>query len=491
MSESLRQKTFKGAVWAFLEKIGTQVVHFLVTIVLARLLTPNDYGVIGMLAVFLSVSQLFIDCGFGSALIRKKDRTDEDLSTVFWYNLAVACACYVVLFCAAPAIAGYYKMPVLAGILRVVGFNLVVNALYTVQVTRLTAMVNFKLQAKVAILSCVVSGLVGVGMAFYGCGAWALVGQMMSASLFSGALFWALSGWRPQFVFSKTAFRKLFGFGSRIMAASVLHTAYTNIAPLIIGRKYSAADLGVYSRADSLVALPGNIFQSTLGRVIFPVLSSIQDDEPRLRAAYNKYLRVITSIVSPAMLLLAAVSEPLVLTLIGAKWHSCVPYMMILAIAWMLDPIIIVNLNMLYVKGRSDIVLKLEIIKKIIAIAIVVISVQFGIVWLCVGRVAYAFIALGLNLYVCSPFIGMSFWRQMREVWPVYACSFLSAGCAFMVSSVLSSIDANVWMNNLFRLVVAGLTGLSAYGALAYLLRFDIVGEGLILFNKARGRICR
>lgn len=480
MAESLKSKTLRGAFWTLLERLGTQVVGFVVSIVLARLLAPSDYGVIGMLGVFLSISQMFIDCGFGSALIRKKDRTDIDFSTVFWFNLISAIFFYIILFFAAPFIADYYRMPILVNILRVIGLTLIVQALYTIQVTRLTAIVNFKPQAKVAVLSCIFSGIVGISLAYCGFGAWALVGQSLFAATFSGTMYWIFSGWRPQFIFSKVAFKDLFGFSSKIVVASLLHTIYTNISPLIIGRKYTAADLGFYSRADGLAQLPGSIFQGTLGRVIFPVLSAIQDDNERLKAAYNKYLRLMTSLVAPSMLLLAACSKPLVTFLIGEKWLPCVPYLQLLAIGWMIDPIILVNLNILYVKGRSDIVLKLEVIKKIIAIAIVVTAVQYGVLWLCVGRVVYGYIALALNLRACGPFLGMSFWRQMREVAPIYSCAFAAAGAAY----VLTELPCY----SFFSLALAGFTGVALYLLLAWILKFDIITEGFQILGKLRGR---
>lgn len=491
MTDSLKNKTINGAFWTGIERVANQSVGFVVSIVLARLLTPSDYGTVGMLAVFLSISGLFIDAGFTSALIQKKDRTDADFSTVFWCNLAISSVCYLVLFVAAPGIAEFYRMPVLKNMMRVLGLVLVINAIYTTQVTRLTALLDFKTQAKVSFSNCVISGTVGITLAFCGWGAWALVAQNVFSSTFSCTCYWLVTGWRPQFLFSRESFRRLFAFGSRLLAASCLHTIYTNISPIIIGRKYSATDLGTYTRSDSLVTLPGNIFQSTLGRVIYPVLSSIQDNEPRLRTAYNKYLRVITSIVAPSMLLMAAVSEPLILTLIGAKWLACVPYMMILAIGWMIDPIIVVNLNMIYVKGRSDVVLKLEIIKKSIAIAIVVVAVQFGVIWLCVGRMVYSFIALGLNLHVCGPFIGMSFWQQMEEVWKIYVSGLFAALCAYAVVIMSARLSIDSWWFQAARLCVAAIAGVGLYSALAFAFKFDVIGEGAALLQKARSRICR
>ena len=480
MADSLRKKTLTGVAWAFSEKIGTQVVSFIVTVVLARLLSPSDYGAIGLLAVFLSVSQMFVDCGFGSALIRQKEKTDMDFSTVFWYNFAISSACYIVLFLAAPAIATYYKMPILKDVLRVIGLNLIIHALYAIQVTRLTANVQFGLQAKIAVLASVLSGALGIILAYFGFGVWALVGQTMGAAVFAGVMFWLFSGWRPQFVFSCESFRRLFGFGAKIMAASFLHTVYTNVSPLIIGRKYSAADLGFYSRGNSLAALPGGVFQSTLGRVIYPVLSSIQGDEERLRSVYSKYLRLSTSLVAPAMLLLAACAKPVILLLLGEKWLPCCPYLQLLAIGWVSDPIVQVNLNILYVKGHSDIVLKLEILKKTIAIAIVVTAVQFGVLWLCIGRIVYAYIALFLNIYWCGPFIGMGFWRQMHEVFPIYLSAFVAAVIAYaaVVYDGLSLIFSNsLFVANLTLLIVAAAIGLSTYMLLAWLQKFDFIVE--------------
>lgn len=488
MSDSLKNKTLHGAFWTVIERLGSQVVGFVVTVVLARLLQPSDYGAIGMLAVFLSISQMFIDCGFGSALIRKKDRTDIDFSTVFWYNLAVAIVCYGILFAVAPLISSFYNMPVLSAVLRVVGVNLVIQALFTIQITRLTAAVQFKTQAKVTVLSCVLGGCIGICFAFLGYGVWALVFQSLASSLVSGLAYWIVSDWRPAMRFSYDAFRQLFGFGSKIMAASCMHTIYTNISPLIVGRKYSATDLGLYSRADSLAALPGSIFQGTLGRVIFPVLASIQDDESRLITAYSKYLKVITSIVVPAMLTLAACAEPVVVMLVGERWIPCVPYLRLLAIGWACDPIIVVNLNILYVKGRSDIVLRLEIIKKAIAILIVVVAVQFGVLWLCVGRVVYAYVALALNLHYCGPFIGMGFGRQMRQVAPIYVVSILSSLLAYSLVCVGSShqVIESAFFHSVLTLGLAGGGAVAIYGGMAYFLKFDLIIEGLKILRRGR-----
>jgi len=363
--------------------------------------------------------------------------------------------------------------------------------LYTVQVTRLTVAIDFKTQAKISILRCVVSGIVGIGFAYLGYGAWALVWQTVISALFGAVAFWVVSGWRPRFLFSWPSFVELFGFGSRLMLANFLHTIYANISPLIVGRKYTAADLGQYTRADSMAALPGTVFQSTLGRVLFPVLASIQDDEVRLRRAYNKYLKLMTSIVAPSMLLLAAVSEPFIVMMIGEKWLPCVPYLQLLALGWMIDPIVLVNLNVLYVKGRSDVVLKLEIVKKVIAITIVVISVQYGVLWLCIGRVIYSYIALLLNLKFCGPFIGIGFFKQMREVAPIYLAAGAAAFVAYLTAHwfLFSSIIYQAEMRAIVSLIVASVLAMTVYGLTALVLKFDLVVEGRQLLTGCVARI--
>ena len=486
MKESLKTKTLKGVVWTGLDRILNQVVQFFISIVLARLLSPSDYGVLGIMNVFLGIAGLFVDCGLSAGLLRKKDKTDEDYSTVFWCNLVMSSLCYLFIFFSSPFIASYYNIDSLKLMLRVLGLILIINALFTVQITRLTSLIDFKSQTKVSFSSCIISGSIGLYLAYSGWGPWSLVVQQIFAAIYKTFAYWFVSGWHPKFVFSKKSFASFFSFGSRLLLASILGTIYNYISPLIIGKKYTMSDLGNYTRADSFVHLPGGIFQSTFGRVIYPVLISIQDEEIRLREAYKKYLRIITSLVVPTMLLLAAVSEPLILVLIGEKWKACVPYIMILAVGWMVDPIVTVNLNIIYVKGRSDIVLKLEVIKKIIALSIVIFSLQFGVIWLCVGRCVYSYIALVINIWGCRPFIGMSFFKQVQEVWKMYVggivAAVLSFGLNFYIMHYLSLKHSFVL--NVSSLVLASCLGVLIYIGWAYFWDFEIIKEAKFLLLK-------
>lgn len=452
------------------------LVTFIVTVVLARILSPDDYGVIGMLGVFICIAQALVECGFSSALIQKKDRNETDYSTVFWCNFGISLICYAILWLCSGWIANFYKMAILQSVLKVFGISIIIGAIYAVQIARLSASLDFKTQAKVSFVRSVLSGLIGIALACLGYGVWALVWQTVSSNIIALLLYMIYTRWMPRLTFSLQSFHQLFGFGSRLMAANLLGVAYNNVAPLIIGRKFTAGDLGYYSRASSLAGLPGGIIESIFSKVLFPVLSSIQDEEERLKRTYSRYLRLMTSIVAPLMLVVVAVAKPLVVTLIGEKWLPCVPYLQLLAIGWVVDPIINVNLNVLYVKGRSNVVLQLEIIKKIIAISIVVVSVQFGIIWLCVGRVIYGYIALFLNLYFCAPYIGMGVMRQIREVSSIYCVSAIAALCAFIASEALwKYCGLDLFMQAISSCAVGAFAGGVAFIVLGAAFKFEIV----------------
>lgn len=478
MSVQIKNKIFGGIVWTGLERFANQAAGFIIGIVLARLLTPSDYGVIGIMNVFIGIAGLFIDCGLSTALIQKKNRNDEDYSTVFWCNLFMSILCYVIIFLFSPWISRYYKMPELRIMLRVLSLVMIFNSLYSIQSTKMTAEVNFRTQAKISCTSCIFSGAFGIWMATLGLGPWALVLQSVFATVYRTVCYWIISKWRPLLSFSKKSFLSLFSFSSKLFISSLLDTVYNNISPMIIGKRYSPADLGIYTKGYNLVSLPNGVFQSTFGRVIFPILSQIQDDEKRLKEVYRKYLRIVTSIAIPCMLIFVAVSSPLIQTIYGDKWILCVPYIRLLSLGALTTPIICVNLNILYVKGRSDIVLKLEIIKKIIAISIVVFSIHFSVLSLCIGIVFYSYIALFINLHATGPFIGMTFWQQIKDVGIYYISSIVSAIAAFSASWIYSRFATNMsWLNHFTNLIVSCFTGAFLYLIFAFFFKFEIIDE--------------
>lgn len=478
MSESLKKKTAKGVAWAAVEKFGTQGVQFLTMLVLARLLTPSDYGTVGVLSVFLAISSVFIDCGFTLALIQKKDRTDVDFATVFWCNLVVSCVCYVILFVGAPFVAEFYHMSVLCSLLRVLGITLIVNAFYTVQVTRLTATLDFKTQAVASIVRAVGSGSFGIIMAYGGYGPWAIVWQQVFYAVFSVALFAALTHWWPKFAFSTASVRSFFAFGSKLLITGLMNIIYSQLSSVIIVRTHTSSDLGYFSRGKQLADLPWSLFGTVFTRVIYPVLCTVQDDEERMRAVFAKYLRFMTSLVVPFLFIMSGVADPLVRTLLGERWQDAIVFVQLLAFAYIWDPISMVNMAVLPVKGRTDVGLKMEFVKKPVAIGLMLFFIQFGVIWIAVAMIIYNVFAFILNLCVCGPFIGLGFWQQVREVYRVYLVGLLVLGVTWGISLVLPRHGhGGEWWWQMTRLVVSGGVATLVYFACGYLLHFECLEE--------------
>lgn len=476
MSESLREKSFKGVAWSAVERFALLGIQFLIQIVLARLLTPEDYGIVGMLAVFLAISQTFIDSGFTSALIQNQQRTERDFATAFFFNIGISVFFYALLFVSAPWIAAFYEMPQLVSVTRVIGLSLIFTALSAVHRTQLTIRVDFKTQAKATLSAVILSGGIGIALAYCGWGVWALVAQTLINTGATTLLLWLFVRWTPKHFFSIESFRPMFSFGSKLLAASLMHTIYSNLYPLVVGKFFSATALGYYSRADHMAALPASTGSGILGRVTFPLLATVQDDDEKLSSVYRKYLRLSTEAIVPLMCGLCALSEPIIVALIGEKWLPAVPLMQLLCLAWMVNPIAMVNLNLLYVKGRTDLVLRLEIIKKTLAVAFLFASLPFGLIGLCVGRVVYAQIALAINTYYTGKFLKMTYWRQMREVLPIYILSGAMAGCAFFASLVVQS----VWLQIAVGVIVGG--GIYILGAVIF--NFHSTEEVAHLWNR-------
>lgn len=320
MAESLKQKTIRGVLWSTLERFSVQGIQFVVMIIMARMLTPNDYGLIGMLAVFIAVSQSLVDSGFSQALIRKQDRTETDNSTVFYFNLVVGVVLYGVLFVTAPLIARFYNEPQLVNITRVIGLSVLFNSLVVVQRALLTIQIDFKTQAKAALTAAITSGIIGIWMAYSGYGVWSIVAQQLINLGTNVLLLWILSHWRPRWTYSWKSFQELFGFGSKMLASGLLDTLYRNIYLIVIGKVFSASDLGYYTRAHQFTDFPSSNLTGIIQRVTYPVLCSIQNEDERLGNVYRRFLRISAFVIFPLMMGLAAVAEPLVLTLLKEQW---------------------------------------------------------------------------------------------------------------------------------------------------------------------------
>ena len=473
--ESLKQKTTKGLFWSSVERFSNQGVSFIFSIVLARILAPRDFGIVAMIGIFFAVAQSFVDSGFSNALVRKTDRREEDLSTCFYFNIGVGIIAYIVLFLIAPLVANFYNQPILSPIIRITGLGVVLNSLCVVQQALFTIRIDFKSQAKVTLSATIISGIVGVVLAYLEYGVWALVWQGVVMSLVRMGLLWLMSKWRPKTGFSKDSFHYLFGYGSKLLASGLLDTIYNNIYPIVIGKFYSPAQLGNYSRALSFAQLPSSNITGILQRVTFPVLSTIQDDIPRLQTNYRRLLKLSAFIVFPLMMGLAAMAFPLIRVVLTPKWEGCSLYLQIICFALMWYPIHAINLNLLQVKGRSDLFLRLEIIKKIVGVCIMCITIPLGITAMCIGMVASSLISLFINTFYTGKLIDLGYLKQMCDLLPIFINSLLMGGVVFITIQFI--------MNDVFKLMVGGIIGGLYYLLSSYIFTRDEVVELKILLN--------
>ena len=424
---SLKEKTVHGVGWSAIDNMAHYVVSFVVSIVLARLLSPEDYGLLGIIAIFTAICTALINGGFGSALIRKKDATDDDYNTAFIINFGMSLLLYAIIFFCAPLIARFFERDELVSLTRVSSLGMVIGALALVQQTRLTKHIDFKTQTKITIIASVLSGVIGIIMAALGFGVWALVAQSLSSHLFKTILLWFFNKWMPKLRFSLQSFRELFGFGWKIMVSGLLDTVWKELYQVIVGKYYSPATLGQYTRAKGFSQLFSSNLTSIIQRVTYPVLSNIQDDKVRMVAAYRRIIKTTMFITAVSMFFLGAVSEPLLYCLIGPKWHEAALYLPFICVAGSLYPLHAINLNMLQVQGRSDLFLGLEIVKKIIGLAPLFVGAFVGIIpMLCVNLVT-SIINYFLNSHFPGKLLGYSSWMQIKDIAPDYGIALIVA----------------------------------------------------------------
>lgn len=477
MSDSLKSKTVKGAVWSSIERFSVQGIQFLVMIMMARILTPADYGLVGMLTIFLAISQSFIDSGFSQALIRKQDRSEIDNSTVFYFNIGVGITLYLILFFCAPLISEFYKEPKLTPITRAVGLSIVLNSLAVVQRALYTININFKTQAKATLIGAISSGIVGIWMAYHGFGVWAIVTQQLTNLGLVTLCLWLFSKWRPILAFSKSSFKELFGFGSKLLASGLLNTIYNNLYLIVIGKFFRASDLGYYTRAHQFANFASSNIAGILQRVSYPVLCTIQDDDMRLTNVYRRLLRISAYIIFPLMMIIAAIAQPMVITILTEKWIFAATLLVPLCFSQMWFPIHAINLNLLQVKGRSDLFLRLEIIKKIVGVSIICITIPMGIIAMCWGLVVDSIIALIINTYYTGKLIHHGFLKQMWELLPIF---LLSLGTGFLVWISISMLS----VSPLLQLIIGLGEGSIIYIVASKLLRFNEFSELLSIIRR-------
>lgn len=416
--------------------MATQIIQFTVGIVLARILSPVEFGLIGMITVFLAISQSFVDSGFGQALIRKKEADNTDFSTVFYFNFLVGIALFLVLYLSSPAIARFYNQPGLTDISRALGLIIIINSAGITQRTRLIKKVDFRKLMKINLTAAVISGTIAIIMALKGFGVWSLVWRSIIGSVVQTTLLWFSNKWIPDLTFSRKSFRSLFPFGSKLLISGLIDTIYRNIYLLIIGKFFSAAELGYYTRSDQFSRLASQNLTGTVQRVSYPVLSMVQDDNERLKAGYKKLILSTMFITFGIMLGMAAVAKPMILTLIGEKWLPSVEYLQLLCLGAMLFPLHALNLNILNVKGRSDLFLRLEIIKKALAVPVIIIGVFIGIRAMLIGMIILSFTAYFINSFYSGRLINYPVREQLKDILPSFLLSLVVSWIVYSLTMI-------------------------------------------------------
>ena len=464
MPESLKDKTIKGTFWTGLERFWVQGVQFLVMLVIARILSPKDYGLIGMISVFIAISQSLIESGFSQALIRKKDADEVDYNTVFYFNIVMSIIFYGILYLISPAIASFYKEPILCPLMRVVSLVVIINAFNIVQGSIFSIQLDFKKQAHSGMLAAIISGVASIILAIKGFGVWTLVYQQLISTIVITIVLWSYSNWRPKWIYSWKSFKELFSFGLNLVISGLIDTIYNNLYVLVIGKIYNATSLGYYGRAEHYAQLPASNFNSIFFRVTYPVLCKLQDDDNKLREIYMKMLRVSTFVLFPIMCGIAGAAYPVVVALVGEKWAFSAILLVPICMAKMWYPIHAINLNVLKVKGRTDLFLRLEIIKKVFSVIILVTSIPFGLVYMCYGMIVSSIGALAINSFYTGRLIQLGFWKQMKDISHILLVSL----CMFVLIRIV-----NIWIDNVYiQLLIDIIVGAAFYFGISFLFHF-------------------
>lgn len=476
----LKSKALKGVLWSGIDKAGVKAVAFIVSIVIARILSPSDYGVIGMILVFITIANIFIDSGMSQALIQRKNRTASDLATAFYFNVGVSVICYIILFLAAPFIARFYEIALLSPILRILGLNIIISAFATVQRANLLANLDFRTIAFVNLGGVLVSGGVGIWMAYSGYGVWALVGQQMSSTVTSTLIFWLAGKWHPAASFSKESFKTLWKFGSKLLATGIVATVMREIYTVAIGKVYRSAELGYYTRAvqtSDMVAITTN---DIINAVTFPILSSLQDNRTKMVDVYSRMLGMTAFFIFPIMTGLAVVASPFISVLLTDKWLPVVPLLQWLCFARMFTPISALNMNILNAVGRSDLFMKLDLSKLPLTILMMVITIPLGVKAIVIGSFINTFICYFINAYLPGKMFGFGVKAQFKIFWRITIATSLMAVMTWITISILDS--------PLIKLIIGIFIGILSYIIFSIILQIKEIRE-ILMIIRSRIRI--
>lgn len=467
---NLKKQAISGVKWNFIQQFSVQVINFAVQVILARLLMPEMFGLIAMIMVFISIGQSLMDSGMTSSLIRTKNPTQLDYSTVFISNMGMSIAIYAFTYLLAPYIASFYNQEVLTNIVRLLALSFFINAFVAVHIAKLTKEMNFKQEMKLQVPSTLISGLIGITMAYKGYGVWSLVWMNLIRSLLFALQAWFFIDWKPSLVFKKERFKYHFKFGYKLTLAGLIDTIYNDSYRIIIGKFFNPAAVGYFNHAENMRLFPVNQISSVMGKVTYPYFSGIKSDA-HLKSAYSQSMKLVLLVVIPIMITLIIVAEEGFEFMFGEKWLPSVPYFQILAIASIIRPISSYNLNILKVKGKSNTFLKVEIYKKILGVLSLVIGFQFGLMGLVISLTAVSFMWVFINMHFCGKLIHFSLFEQLRTILPLMLTGLTSGLLSYYFYKILIALTPN----NLVIIIVITIVNSILYLGLLYLVDKDLL----------------
>ncbi len=482
--QGLKDKTVKGTIWSATDAFLGQGVTFIVGLILARLLSPEEYGLIGIVTIFTTILLCVVDSGFSQALIRKLNVTEDDYSTLFIVNMIMSALMYALLFIGAPAIARFFERPQLVGLCRVMGLLLIFQALSIVQYTILSRNVDFKTKTKASVIAAALSGVIGIAMAYIGYGVWALVAQLLSKQLIFSVCLWLLNKWWPKLRFSIESFKYMWGFGWKLLLSVLLNNIWNQLYQTVVGKFYSPATLGQYSRSKEYAMIFSSNLTNIVQRVSYPVLSQVQEDKTRMVGAYRRVIKTTMFVTAVIMISMGAIAEPLIYCLIGPQWYIAATFLPLICISMSLYPLHAINLNMLQVQNRTDIFLYLEIIKKVIAIGPICLGIFVDIYWMLIGTIVTGIIAFFLNSYYTGKNLDYTSWMQLKDIAPSYGIAFLIALSVYFIKYLPFSywiiLPLQIFVGAFVFLVICERTKIGEY--------VEIKNIALQFFSNLRGK---
>lgn len=473
---SLRKRTVSGVLWTFTQQVSVQLINFVISVILARILLPAEFGLIGMLSVFMAIGISLTDSGMTSSLIRKNDADQKDYSTVFFINLIFSIIVYCIVFLCGPLIADFFRQPILSPLVRLYAVSFIIRAFVGVQTTRLTKQMKFKVQMMMQIPSVIIGGVVGIILANMGYGVWSLVWMNLIQTTLFTIQHWIFSGWRPDWIIDRATLGFHLKYGYKLTISGLLDTIYKNAYNIIIGKFFAASQLGYYTRAKSIQMLPVVNIGAALDKVTFPMFASIKDDDVKLKSAYRKLMHQVIFWIAPVMVLLALIAQPLFVLLFTAKWLPAVPYFQILCFAGILYPIHSYNLNILKVKGRTDLFLRLEIIKKIFITIGIAVSVFWGIYALLIFQILSSIFALWINSWYSGKMINYSGGQQIKDIFPTIFIALVIGAAIWAVGEFNSMFSINT-MNDWLAISIIPVVYMIIYLLINILIRSAALAE--------------